>query len=119
VNFDYAQNNNHISNGNGNDLTAHLNGLAVAAHQALNSRLSVSARGEYMDDLQGYSTGTAQLLREITGTVEYHWKIGLLSRAEYRHDWSDEPYFHLNDTQLSKNQQTFTIGLIAVIAPNR
>lgn len=119
VNFDYGQNNNHMSGGSGDGTTSHWNGLAIAAHQAVTSRISVSGRGEYFDDRQGYATGAAQLLKELTGTVEYHWKIGLLSRAEYRHDWSDEPFFHRNETQLSKGQQTFTIGLIAVIAPTR
>ena len=119
VNFDYGQNHNKLTHGAGDTTHAPWYGIAVAAHQQLTPRFAVAGRTEYFKDDKGYATGTAQSLKEFTGTVEYHWKVGLISRAEYRHDWSDQASFHRNATDMTKDQQTFTIGMIAIIAPSR
>ena len=65
---------------------------------------SVSGRFEYFTDPQGYETGTSQHLYEFTGTYEYKWAAGLLSRFEYRHDWSNMNFFHKNDAANVKAQ---------------
>ena len=119
VNFDYGQNNDHLTNGAGDNTKSHWAGVALAAHQQVTARNAVAARFEYFNDLDGYATGTKQQLKEFTGTYEYHWKVGLVSRAEYRGDWSNNPTFHKGASGMTDNQNTLTIGLIAIIAPSR
>lgn len=119
VNFDYGQNNDHLNNGAGDNTKSHWAGIALAAHQQVTARNAVSGRFEYFNDMDGYATGATQQLKEFTATYEYHWKVGLVSRAEYRGDWSNEPTFHKGATGLADNQNTLTIGLIAIIAPSR
>jgi len=119
LNFDYGQNNDHLSNGLGDDTKSHWAGIALAAHQQVTGRNAVAGRFEYFDDIDGYATGTTQQLKEVTATYEYHWKVGLVSRAEYRGDWSNVPSFHKGATGMTDNQNTLTIGLIAIIAPSR
>ncbi len=69
--------------------------------------------------MNGYSTGTAQKLQEFTGTYEYKWAEGLLTRAEYRRDWSDQPFFHKGDTNMVDAQSTVSVGFIAFFGPKR
>ena len=119
INFDYAQNNNHISHGNGNDITSHLDGLAFAAHEQLKGPHAIAGRIEFLDDQQGYSTGTAQTLKEFTGTYEYKFKFGLISRLEYRRDWSDQKSFHKSGDSMTDAQSTVSAGMILVLTPHR
>jgi hypothetical protein len=75
-------------------------------------------RFEYFNDRDGFSTGTAQKVKEITLTSEYKWVEGLLARLEYRRDWSDQPFFDRGaGTAVSKNQDTITLGVIAFFGP--
>jgi len=43
----------------------------------------------------------------------------LVSRAEYRHDQSDQPFFHKNSTGMVDGQSTVTVGLILIFAPHQ
>lgn len=108
VNFDY---------GRQHALPTGLNqwvGVAFAAHWQLSKRFAISPRVEYYDDADGFTTGTVQKLHEFTITGEYKMWDGLLTRAEYRHDGSNTPYFdHGAQTGVSNTQSTATIGLIA------
>jgi hypothetical protein len=118
INFDYGHHKNHISSVEGtNDDSSHWQGIAFAARQQLTSTMAAAGRVEYFADSQGYSTGVAQHVKEFTGTYEYKWALGLLGRLEYRHDWSDEPYFHKGNTQMVDGQSTLTLGLVAIFAP--
>lgn len=119
LNLDYGQNNNKLTKGAGDDTRSHWIGLAAAAHEQLTTKMALAGRIEFFDDQQGYATGTTQTLKEMTATYEYHWKVGLLSRAEYRHDMSDAASFHRGATGMIDHQDTVTIGLIAIISPNR
>ena len=70
----------------------------------------------------GFETGTAQHLNEFTGTFEYKvpkMPQALVSRAEYRHDQSDEPFFHKNATGMVDAQSTVTVGLILILQPHQ
>jgi hypothetical protein len=49
-------------------------------------------------------------VKEITLTGEYKFK-GLISRVEYRTDFSDEPFFSKGDG-LRKDQTTLTLGIL-------
>jgi hypothetical protein len=80
--------------------------------------MAVTGRYESLKDGEGFSTGTAQTLQEFTGTYEYKWKYGFLSRLEYRHDWSDQPSFH-KENGMTDSQSTLSAGVILVITPKR
>jgi hypothetical protein len=97
----------------------HYQGIAFAAREQVSAKGAIAARYEYFADGQGLSTATDQNLQEFTGTYEYKWMSGLLTRAEFRRDWSDVDFFHKGNTGLVKAQTTATIGLIAFFGPKR
>jgi hypothetical protein len=118
INGDYGQHNNHRSSVEGtNGDTSKWGGIAFAARQQLTSTMAAAGRIEFFKDAQGYSTGVAQNVKEFTGTYEYKTVWGLLGRLEYRHDWSDQPYFHKGNTDMIDHQDTLTLGMIMVFAP--
>ena len=119
INYDYGENRDSVHAGLGDNLINRWQGVAFAAHDQITAKMAGAARVEIFDDQKGYATGTAQTLKEFTGTYEYHWKVGLVSRAEYRKDWSDAQSFHRGANGLVDTQSTVTIGLIAIIAPSR
>jgi hypothetical protein len=122
VNYDYGQNRDRIVNGVGDTKVNSWEGIAFSAHQQINAIHAVAARYEYFNDPDGYSTGLAQHLNEITGTYEFKFpKLTqtVLSRFEYRRDMSNQPFFKQDVTGLLDHQSTFTIGLIAVFAPHQ
>ena len=58
--------------------------------------------------------------KEITLTGEYKISGWLMTRAEFRTDWSSQPFFDKNDQPKgAKNQTTALLGLIAYIAPKK
>jgi len=123
VNYDYGQ--NHIPIGYLSPLqkkviSQHWQGIATSARAQVTTNAALIGRYEYFYD-QGAAnaTGIMQHLNEFTGTYEYKWAAGLLMRAEYRRDWSDQLFFDKGDTQTVKAQSTATIGLIAFFGPKR
>jgi hypothetical protein len=85
----------------------------------LNGTSAFAARFEYFKDPQGYSTGANQDLKEGTATYEYKWAEGLLTRIEYRRDWSQVLFFHKGNDQLVSAQTTLTMGFVAFFGPKR
>ena len=89
INYDYGRNQDAthtIDTGDGTITTGDNNlsswqGVAVAAHEMTKGKSSYTERYEYFTDPQGFSTGTAQHLQEFTGTYEYKWVEGLLTRV--------------------------------------
>lgn len=118
LNFDFGNNKNSIAHGVGNDQQNYWDGVAFAAHEQLTGTMALAGRIEVFDDQQGYSTGTAQTVKEFTGTYEYKWKLGLLSRAEFRHDWSDAAPFHTG-SGMTDAQTTASAAIIWVFTPKR
>jgi hypothetical protein len=123
LNYDYGQNRDAIL---GSGTTAvgdtnlnHWQGVAIAAHEQFTGTSAVTGRFEFFHDMNGFSTGVAQELKEFTGTYEYKWAEGLLTRVEYRRDWSDQPYFHKGDTNSVDAQSTVTAGFVAFFGPKR
>ncbi|MCX6625090.1 MAG: porin [Acidobacteria bacterium] len=112
VNFDYGIDRN-FSQG----ATAKFYGIAGAMRYQLNSRLAFSPRAEFYNDCNGWATGTAQKLKEVTMTAEVKLHEGILARAEYRQDWSDQAFFHRGNNELTKTQPTVMIALIAFFGP--
>lgn len=122
INYDYGQNRTPASMAG--DLrvpgqSPHWQGAAFAARGQITGKAAVVGRFEYFNDNQGFSTGTAQTLKEFTATYEYKWLSGLLTRVEYRRDWSNVDFFHKGNTGLVDVQSTLTGGLIAFFGPKR
>ncbi len=91
-----------------------------AARFQLTKTIAFSPRAEYYYDKDGFITGTAQKLKEVTLTGEYKLAEGLLTRLEYRRDWSDQAVFERGDNPaVSRNQSTVLIGLVAFFGPKR
>lgn len=117
INYDYGQ--NHTPAGLVPEQSPHWQGVAFAAHGQVTGKSALTARVEYFDDNQGFSTGSAQALKEFTGTYEYRWLSGLLTRVEYRRDWSNVDFFHKGDSEMVDAQSTLTVALIAFFGPKR
>jgi len=115
VNFDYGT--EKMAGGRGsNDWIA----VAAAAKFQLTDHVSFSPRAEHYYDKDGFITGTAQKLNEVTLTGEYRWVEGLLTRLEFRRDWSNQPVFERGATpNATKGQNTILIGLVAYFGPKR
>jgi hypothetical protein len=68
-------------------------GLAGYANYAFNDEWRVSLRAEYLDDKNGFVSGTAQKLKEGTLTLGYDPVKSFELRLEVRYDKSDQPTF--------------------------
>ena len=114
LNFDYGRDKN-IASG-----ASQWAGLAGAARYAIGKKYAVAARLEFLDDMDGFPTGTAQLVKEITLTGEYKLTDWLVTRAEFRTEWSNQPFFEKkNQLNGATTQPTVLLGLIAYIAPKK
>jgi nickel-dependent lactate racemase len=113
VNFDYGTE-KHIGGGS-QDWIA----VAGAARFQLTDRFALSPRLEYYYDKEGWATGQQQKLKEFTFTAEYKMVEGLLARAEYRRDWSDQAVFERGAGGVFKSQTTLLVGVVAFFGPTR
>jgi hypothetical protein len=86
-------------------------GVAGYIAYDFNDIVRFALRGEYFDDPEGFRTGTAQKLWEITPTLQLRPLAGhtpfdnLLFRLEYRHDQSNEDVFEDHDGDFTKKTQ--------------
>lgn len=87
-------------------------GAAYARYQ-FTPEFALAGRAEYLSDRGGLFSGVTQALKETTLTAEYKFDEGLLMRAEWRRDFSNQPFF-LTDTPgvLKKEQNTLTLGMV-------
>ncbi|HEY1768141.1 MAG TPA: porin [Terracidiphilus sp.] len=118
INYDYGQNRDALS-AEGDTHLNHWQGVAFAAHGQVTGTQALTGRFEYFNDPNGSQTGMIQHLYEFTGTYEYKWAAGLLTRVEYRGDFSNENYFHKDTASTSDTQNTITIAFIAFFGPKR
>jgi hypothetical protein len=91
-------------------------GVAGYGRAHLRPWLNAALRLERLDDDNGYLTGRAQNLWEVTTTLEFPYRIGKLAvigRMEYRHDHSDEPVFE-TATVPSGHRDTLTAAIAVV-----
>jgi len=116
INYDYGQNRTAAS-GATPEASAHWQGFAIDTLYQATAHNSFSARGEFFADNEGYATGTAQKVKEVTGTYQYKWAHGLETRVEVRHDWSNVPFFHKGNSEMVDGQTTATVGFIAFFGP--
>lgn len=88
-------------------------GLAGYVKYAPNDKWAVALRGEYFDDNQGWSTGTAQELSEFTATLQRTISSKLIARLEGRRDMTDARTFLRGpDGTPTGGQNTVTLGLV-------
>jgi hypothetical protein len=92
-------------------------GLALAHKFALTDKMAIAGRWEYYRDRDGFITGTAQTLREVTATGEYKLHKYLLGRMEWRRDSSGSQFFQRGTDQTRRHQNTFLIGMVLVFGP--
>lgn len=123
INYDYGQNRDGLYNTPdgmaGDTALNHWQGIAIAARQQVTGTQALAGRFEFFHDMNGFSTGVAQKLKEFTATYEYKWAAGLESRLEFRRDWSDQPFFHKGDYNMVDAQSTLTAGFVAFFGPKR
>lgn len=105
ANYDYGRDEN------GAAPTATWSGVALYARVQLTEAWALAPRLEWFEDRDGFATGTAQTLEEVTLTSELKLAGGLLSRLEYRRDISDVELFDKSRGR-SKSQDTLTLGLV-------
>jgi Putative beta-barrel porin-2, OmpL-like. bbp2 len=117
INYDYGQNRDAF--GNVATTLSHWQGVAAALHFQATSKWAFTPRIEYFSDPDGFSTSVVQALKEFTITGEYKILDGLMWRAEYRHDWSNQPSFERGFDGTSKDMDTATIALIGYFGPKR
>lgn len=92
---------------------AHVSAGAAYARYQFTPKFAFAGRGEYFSDRGGLFSGSSQALKEGTLTFDYLPVDGFLMRAEWRRDFSNQPFFLTNAPGLLKNQQTTaTLGLI-------
>jgi Putative beta-barrel porin-2, OmpL-like. bbp2 len=122
INFDYGQNRQNVAIDEG-VVTSFLSkwyGIAVALKFQPASKWAFTPRIEWFKDRDGFSTGVSQDLKEFTLTGEYKMVEGLLGRLEYRHDWSNQPFFDKNSNpESTKHMDTVTLGVLAFFGPKR
>jgi hypothetical protein len=97
-------------------------GLGVFARRAApGARTAVAMRAEYYDDGEGAISGTAQILREYTGTFEFRPVDALILRLEARYDHSSAEAFAGDEVDAEgdavrdpRDQVLFVAGAVAV-----
>jgi hypothetical protein len=130
INYDYGQNRDGqytVDTGDGLETVGdtelhHWQGVEFAARGQVSGAQALTGRFGYLHDPQGGQTVTTlpdPHFYEFTATYEYKWAAGLLSRVEYRGDFSNDEYFQKDANQTSKNQNTITIAFIAFFGPKR
>jgi hypothetical protein len=88
-------------------------GIAGAARFQLSRMFALAPRLEWFNDADGFTTGTVQKVKEATLTGEFKLREGVLTRLEYRRDWSNAPFFDRGSTPGAyKNQDTLLAGLV-------
>jgi hypothetical protein len=86
--------------------------LALYLKGQITPVFALSPRFEWFSDPDGYVFGGGeQAIKEFTLTAEIKHPRGLITRFEYRRDWSDIDYF-TKDGDPTDNQNTFTVGFI-------
>jgi hypothetical protein len=87
-------------------------GIALYARLQATPAWALTPRFEWFDDADGFATGAVQKVKEFTITSEQKLGGKLLTRIEYRRDFSDQAFFTSKTGSPKKSQGNITIGLI-------
>jgi Putative beta-barrel porin-2, OmpL-like. bbp2 len=90
----------------------HWQGIAAYAKIQANDWFAFSPRFEWYSDSDGFTTGTAQTLKDITLTSEQKINKSLITRLEYRRDFSDKDFFLKSSDRIVRAQSTLSFGLV-------
>lgn len=99
ANYDYGK------ESTGDNTSVKWHGLAAYLKYQATPTVAFSPRFEWYNDVDGFTTGTAQKLKEITGTLELKAADNLLWRIELRRDMSDQKPF-MDDKGVAQSSQT-------------
>jgi hypothetical protein len=92
---------------------SHVDGGAAYLQYQLRPRIALAGRTEYLSDRGGLFSNQTQALKEITGTYKYALSDNFDAFVEYRHDWSNRPYFITDHpASPSTHQDTALLGLV-------
>jgi hypothetical protein len=95
-------------------------GIGTSIKYQLAEKFYLSPRIEYYNDIDGFITGVDQTLKEFTLTGDYKFHPNLVTRLEYRHDWSNQPFFDRgNEPGSFKRQDTVLVGLVFFFGPKQ
>lgn len=86
-------------------------GIGLYAKAQVNPYFALIPRWEYYNDEDGFTTGTGQNVQEFTLTAEAKHSQGLITRFEYRRDWSDIGFFR-KDGRATDDQHTVSVGVV-------
>jgi len=111
VNGDYGRGDRFNDGEGGISKPVYWTGVAGYVKYAFTSSSAFAARYEYYDDHDGFTTGVPQHFNEFTTTFEKLVAGHIISRFEYRHDMSNQPYFPKGVDPI-KYQNTLTAGLV-------
>ena len=87
-------------------------GIAGYIKYAPNATWTIATRGEWFEDHNGFSTGTAQNVGEFTLTLQRMLASKIITRLEFRRDMSDQNVFPYRTGLLKDAQNTVTLGMI-------
>ncbi len=101
-------------------------GIAGYVKYAVSPKVAVAGRYEYFNDHDGFGTGIpntfvaapGQHMQEFTGTIERKIAGHLISRLEFRHDYSNQNFFQRGASSFVKGQTTVDAGLVFVLEPS-
>lgn len=93
-------------------------GVAGAGRIVLSRNFALAPRLEYYSDRDGFWTGAPNSFREFTLTAESKLSDNLISRLEFRRDWSSQPFFqHQAGPALARRQTMLVAGVMIVLSP--
>lgn len=88
-------------------------GGAAYARYRLSRKVHLAGRFVYLNDRNGWFSGTSQALKDATATATFDLVDGFQMRWEVRRDWSGSPWFATDDsTRRKRDQTTALLGLI-------
>jgi hypothetical protein len=94
------------------DPSLSLQGTGVYLRYQVTTPAAISLRYERLDD-EGLFGGIEQVLQELTLTAEHKVADGFLMRAEFRRDWSNQPFFTGREPGDGQDaQNTVLLGLV-------
>ncbi len=99
------------SDGDNNGVRGKWTGFAGYFKYAFNDRLAFSPRFEVFNDKDGLRTGVGQTVKDITLTQEVKLVNNLLTRFEFRRDFSNQKFFTNSAGAARSNQNTFIVGM--------
>lgn len=99
------------SDGNNDGVRGKWTGFAGFFKYAFNDRFAFSPRFEVFNDKDGLRTGVGQTVKDITLTQEIKLVNNLLTRFEYRRDFSNQKFFTNQAGAARGNQNTVIFGL--------